>query len=398
MKSIVTILVFLTFGFSIGRAQEVGIIMGTARGMMQNGVEEGLIKLKEMGIKHIEGAGSRTMGRVEYKKLLDKYGFNVVASGVTFDKLENADSIKVLIENLKFFEAEYAVCYWIPHKGDDFTFADMEKGVQVFNKAGKQFAEAGISFVYHPHGYEFRPYPGPGTMFDYMMEKTDPRYVNFQMDVFWMRNPGQNPAAILRKYKGRFPLTHLKDRMIGSVDNLNGRQDKERNVVLGQGDVNIAEVMKAAKEAGVKYHLIEDESARATEQLPMHLQYLRGLNYDMQAVELSVKDLQKAMIGADSLALRNLTCDELTYGHSSGLIEDRESFINNLVSGKVDVVTLDMKDQDITVKGDVAWVRFVMNSNMVSNGTPTTLNIKVLLVWTKVNGLWKLLARQGVKY
>ena len=68
------------------------------------------------------------------------------------------------------------------------------------------------------------------------------------------------------------------------------------------------------------------------------------------------------------------------------------------VSGKVDVVTLDMKDQDITVKGDVAWVRFIMNSNMVSNGTPTTLNIKVLLVWTKVNGLWKLLARQGVKY
>ena len=87
MKSIVTILAFITVALSIGRAQEVGIIMGTARGMMQNGVEEGLIKLKDMGIKHIEGAGSRTMGRIEYKKLLDKYGFDVVASGVTFEKL-----------------------------------------------------------------------------------------------------------------------------------------------------------------------------------------------------------------------------------------------------------------------------------------------------------------------
>ena len=130
----------------------------------------------------------------------------------------------------------------------------------------------------------------------------------------------------------------------------------------------------------------------------MHLQYLRGLNYDIQAVELSVKDLRKAMLDGDSLALRNLTCEELTYGHSSGSIEDRETFINNLVSGKTDVVTLDIKDQDITVKGDVAWVRFIMNSNMVSNGTSTTLNLKVLLVWTKVNGLWKLIARQGVKY
>ena len=56
--------------------------------------------------------------------------------------------------------------------------------------------------------------------------------------------------------------------MIGSVDNLNGRQDKERNVVLGTGDVNIAEVMKASKEVGVKYHFIEDESSRAGTQLP----------------------------------------------------------------------------------------------------------------------------------
>jgi sugar phosphate isomerase/epimerase len=280
MKSKIKLLIFLCFTITITNAQEIGIIMGTARGIMQNGVEEGLIKLKEMGIKHIEGAGSRTMGRVEYKKLLDKYGFDVVSSGAPFEKIENPDSLKALIENMKFFEAEYAVCYWIPHKGDDFTFADMQKGVDMFNKVGKQFAEAGISFIYHPHGYEFRPYPGQGTMFDYLMEKTDPRYVNFQMDVFWIRNPGQNPAAILRKYPKRFPITHLKDRMLGSVDNLNGKQDKERNVVLGQGDVNIQEVMKAAREVGVKYHFIEDESARASVQLPMHLQYLRSLDYE----------------------------------------------------------------------------------------------------------------------
>jgi sugar phosphate isomerase/epimerase len=277
MKSKLTLFIFLFFSISFTNAQEIGIIMGTARGIMQYGVEEGLIKLKDMGIKHIEGTGARNMSRADYKKLLDKYGFDVVTGSAPFEKLENQDSIKAVIENLKFFDAEYVVCYWIPHKGDDFTFADMQKGVDVFNKAGKQFAEAGISFVYHPHGYEFRPYPGQGTMFDYLMEKTDPRYVNFQMDVFWIRNPGQNPAAILRKYPKRFPITHLKDRMIGSVDNLNGRQDKERNVVLGQGDVNIQEVMKAAKEVGVKYHFIEDESARASVQLPMHLQYLRSL-------------------------------------------------------------------------------------------------------------------------
>ena len=397
MKSVYPLLLFFISLSTMSTGQEIGIIMGTARHLMQEDIEEGLIRLKELGIRHIEGAGARTMGREEYKKLLDKHGFDVVASGVSFERLEQPDSIARVIENMKFFEAEYAVCYWIPHQGDDFTFADMDKAVTVFNRAGKQLADAGIALVYHPHGYEFRPYDGPGSLFDYMMEKTDPRYINFQMDVFWIRNPGQDPAALLRKYPGRFPLTHLKDRMIGSIDNQHGRQDRERNVVLGLGDVNIAEVMKAARETGVKYHLIEDESARAMVQLPMHLQYLRSLNYDVQAVELSVYALRKAMLSADSLALYNLTCEELTYGHSSGLTEDQKTFISSLVSKKVDFSAIEFLDQEVTVKGDVAWVRHTFKGEIRDNGNKTAVNLKNLLVWTKVSGIWKLLARQAVR-
>lgn len=398
MKLIFSALLSLFCLLSISSAQEVGIIMGTARQYMQNGPEEGLIKLKSMGIKYIEGAGARGMSRVEYKKLLDKYGFDVVASGVNFDKLENADSIKAIIENLKFYGAEYAVCYWIPHTGDNFVFADMLKGIEVFNKAGKQLAESGISLLYHAHGYEFRPYDGPGTMYDYMMEHLDPKYVNIEMDVFWMRNPGQNPTALLRKYAGRYPITHLKDRMIGSVDNLNGRQDKERNVVLGTGDVNIAEVMKAAKETGVKFHFIEDESSRAGVQLPMHLEYLRSLDYDVKAVEQSVSALNKAMVDADSLTLRYLTTEELTYGHSGGKIEDQNTYVNALVTKASDFISIDTKDQDVTIKGDVAWVRHNFVGVLAAEGGKSnTVNLKVLQVWTKVGGMWKLLARQAVK-
>src|SRR5690606_22139396 len=176
--------------------------------------------------------------------------------------------------------------------------------------------------------------PGPGTMYDYMLENLDPRYCNIEMDVFWMRNPGQNPAELLRKYPGRFPITHLKDRMIGSVDNLNGRQDPQRNVVLGDGDVNMAEVMKAARETGVKYHFIEDESSRSGVQLPMHLAFLRTLDLDRQALEFSVERLHHALVDADSVALSYLTAEELTYGHSNGLIENKSVFKEALLSKK----------------------------------------------------------------
>lgn len=396
MTKFIVVLLFV-FGTLQVTAQEVGIIMGTARHLTKDDVEGGLAKLKAMGIKYLEGAtGSRGMAKEEYKALLDKYGFDVVAGGTSFEKLQNADSVKVIIANLKYFGAEYAVCYWIPHDGDNFTFEDMKKGIEVFNKAGKQFAEAGISFLYHAHGYEFRPYPGPGTMYDYMMEHLDPRYVNIEMDVHWMRNPGQDPAALLRKYAGRYPITHLKDRMIGSEDNLNGRQDPNRNVVLGSGDVNIAAVMKAARETGVKYHFIEDESSRAAYQLPMHLEYLRNLELDRQAVEISVEQLHKAMVAADSVQLRNLTTAELTYGHSSGQIEDQATYIDNVLHAD-DYKSIGFTDQDVTLKGDTAWVRGTIHIVLITDGKENPITLKVLYVFTKQDGYWKLLSRQAIR-
>jgi sugar phosphate isomerase/epimerase len=97
------------------------------------------------------------------------------------------------------------------------------------------------------------------------------------MDVFWVKHPGQDPVALLKKYPKRFLLMHLKDRKPGTPGNQNGHADVETNVVLGQGDVGIAEVMKAAKKAGVKHYFIEDESSRSVQQIPQSLAYLRSL-------------------------------------------------------------------------------------------------------------------------
>jgi sugar phosphate isomerase/epimerase len=401
MKKLLTLLFVSLFCLQT-QAQEVGIIMGTARDYMRIGdLESTLVRLKNMGIRHLEGAtGGRNIPREQYKALLDKYGFDVVCGGSSFEQLQSKEEIDKIIENLKYFGAEYAVCYWIPHKGDDFTFEDMKKGVEVFNKAGKQFAEAGISFLYHAHGYEFRAYPGPGTMYDYMLENLDPRYCNIEMDVFWMRNPGQNPAELLRKYPGRFPITHLKDRMIGSVDNLNGRQDPQRNVVLGDGDVDMAEVMKAARETGVKYHFIEDESSRSGVQLPMHLAFLRTLDLDRQALEFSVEKLHNALLEADSVSLSYLTAEELTYGHSSGLVENKAAFKEALLTKKSDFTRIDFTSSDIHIKEDVAWVRGNMDADLAAaNGGTTNVKLKILYVWVKEkeSGYWKLLARQAVR-
>lgn len=261
------------------KAQAIGMQMGSMRAMYKDGMPAVLAKLKELGVTELEGGAGRG-DREQFKKLLKEYGMTLVATGVGFDKLEHPDSLKKVIANAKDLGAPYVVCYWIPHDGDNFTFADMKKGVEVFNSAGKVLAENGIGLWYHAHGYEFRPYEGgKGTMFEYMMDNTNPAYVNFQMDVFWMKNPGQDPVALLKKYPTRWKSLHLKDRRVGTPNNLNGRQDKETNVVLGTGDVGIEAVMKTAVKLGIKHYFIEDESSRALEQVPQHIAFLKSIKY-----------------------------------------------------------------------------------------------------------------------
>jgi len=259
-------------------AQEIGIQMGTMRKLYAQGMPAVLARIHELGITELEGGAGRGMDRDTFKKMLKDYGLKMVATGGSFDRLENKDSLAKVIANAKDLGAEYVICYWIPHDGDNFTFADAKKGVEVFNAAGKTMKENGITLSYHAHGYEFREYPeGKGTLFEYLMNNTNPDYVTFQMDVFWMKNPGQDPVALLKKYPTRWKSLHLKDRRIGTPNNLNGRQDVETNVVLGTGDVGIAEVMKTAMDLGIKHYFIEDESSRALEQLPLHVAYLKSL-------------------------------------------------------------------------------------------------------------------------
>lgn len=118
---------------------------------------------------------------------------------------------------------------------------------------------------------------------------------------------------------------------------------------------------------------------------------------DEQAVTAAVESLRKAMIDGDKTGLQNITAGQLSYGHSSGRVEDKAAFIDNIVSGKSDFVTIDLTNQTITVAGDAAIVRHALAATTNDNGNPGSVKLNILLVWQKQKGTWKLLARQAVK-
>lgn len=267
-------LLLIAMTTTLTSAQEIGLQLYSLRNQLPKDVPGTLKQIKTWGITEIEGGDTYGMSIEEFNTLSKNSGLKLIAVGTSFAELEKDP--QAVANQAKAFGAAYVVCYWIPHHGNDFTLADTETAIRVFNTAGKILAENGLSFCYHPHGYEFRPYQ-KGTLFDLMMEKVNPAYVNFEMDVYWVKHPGQDPVKLLKKYKNRFPLMHLKDRKPGTPGNQNGNSDEETNVVLGSGDVGIAAIMKVAKRYGVKHFFIEDESSRSVQQIPQSLEFLKSL-------------------------------------------------------------------------------------------------------------------------
>ena len=116
-----------------------------------------------------------------------------------------------------------------------------------------------------------------------------------------------------------------------------------------------------------------------------------------QAVAAAAEKLRVAMIDPTPAALTALVADDLSYGHSGGRVDTKDSFIGDLIVGKSDFVTIAITDQTIKVVGNTAIVRHTLTADTNDSGKPGKVQIKILGVWQQQGGQWKLLARQAVR-
>jgi sugar phosphate isomerase/epimerase len=253
----------------------VGLELYSLRDQFKTDVPGTMAKVKQMGFREVEVAGTYNLTPAAFRKELDKNGLKAIGMGAEFADLES--NVPKVIADAKALGVKYVVCFWIPHTADLFTTTDAERAIDVFNTAGRLLAENKLMLCYHTHGYEFQKMPNGSTYFDYLAQNIDPKNANFEIDVYWVKAPGEDPVKVLQQYPKRFQLAHLKDRKPGTPNTLTGHDDVESNVVLGEGDIGIAAFMQAAKKAGIKHFFIEDESSRSMEQIPRSLAFLRGL-------------------------------------------------------------------------------------------------------------------------
>src|SRR4051794_583315 len=168
----------------------------------------GTLKLvRDWGFQEVELAGFPSMSAPDTARALRAAGLHAVSQFVDYERLR--DDFAGVVRDARALGLETVICGWIPHE-NTLTQKDVDNAIASFNSWGAAAAREKLRLGYHIHGYEFVAGPG-GTLLDTLFKATDPRLVDYEMDVFWVVRGGGDPVALLDKYGARIRIVHLKD-------------------------------------------------------------------------------------------------------------------------------------------------------------------------------------------
>jgi sugar phosphate isomerase/epimerase len=253
-----------------------GLVSWSLRNQFAEDLPGTLDLIKEMGITNIEFSSLFGATAAELRQMLDERGLYARSYGVSFDGIR--DNLEQIASDASTLGAKYVRVANIPRDGL-FTLELAQEAVQRFNNAGQYLLNHDIHFCYHNHGFEFVPHED-GTLFDYLVQNTNPEYVSFEMDAMWVIHPGHDPVALLQKYPERFRLMHLRDLKKGIVGDLSGGTPVENDVILGQGQVDFPAVLRAAQNTNIEYYFIEDGHPDVVARLPQSRAYILSITGD----------------------------------------------------------------------------------------------------------------------
>jgi len=230
-----------------------GLQLYSLRDVLPNDPKGILKQVASFGYKQIESyEGPKGMfwgmSNTEFKKYMDDLGMTVISS--------HCDTTKDFEK--KVADAAAIGMKWImfPYEGAGKTIDDYKKYAEDFNKKGELCKKNGIRFAFHNHDFSFRAINGIFPE-DVLLQNTDPSLVDFEMDIYWVVTPGQDPVAWLKKYPKRFPLVHVKDRTRGATATAD-------TCTLGKGSIDYPSILKEAKKQGVQYYIVEQEKYEGT--------------------------------------------------------------------------------------------------------------------------------------
>ncbi|MBJ2173566.1 sugar phosphate isomerase/epimerase [Aureibaculum sp. A20] len=233
--------------------KNIGIQLVSVHKEMLKNPEQTLVQLGRMGYSYVEtfvykNGSFYGQSPKQFKAMVEKSGMKFLGSMTFFDPEDKNDDTVIntwwnkTIQDHKKAGVEYLSTSNSKLK-DIKTIKELQEYSNYYNKVGKLCKENGLKFVYHNHADEFLKVEGV-TIYDYFLQNTNPEYVYFQSDIYWMQVGGVNPVSYFKAYPNRFISWHVKDY-------------KE----LGEsGKIDFKDIFNYQELAGVQYILSEVEA------------------------------------------------------------------------------------------------------------------------------------------
>ena len=213
-------------------------------------------KLKVMGYDYMQFSGA-PYNHEMIKRVVDESGMPVVLTHVGFDRIVN-DTEKLVEEHLSFGCKNIGLGTMPRENLKDEN--EWMKRIDELNVAAEKISKLGAKFFYHNHQFEFFRFSNGKTAFDYMIE--DAPNFNFILDSYWVQVGGKDPVTFVDRIKGRIECAHLKDYRMDRKINQDGTIEFSSHYApVGSGNLDFKAIVKAWKEAGAKYFLVEQDDA-----------------------------------------------------------------------------------------------------------------------------------------
>lgn len=236
----------------------IGLQLWSVRDLLAKDVKGVIKRIAEIGYKEIETYeftlkdGFLGLEAKAFAKLLKQNGLKAPSGHYALDYFlagKNSDDLKLYIEAGNIIGNEYIT---VPSFGSSLRKSkdDYKKIANKLNEAALLCKSSGLKLSYHNHDFEFTKFDNT-TGYEILLNETDPKLVDFEMDLYWTSRSGLSPAQLIKAHPGRFTMWHIKD-----MDKAN----KDLNTEIGMGAIDFKAIFALAKLAGVKHYFVEHET------------------------------------------------------------------------------------------------------------------------------------------
>jgi sugar phosphate isomerase/epimerase len=229
-------------------------------------------KIRETGYAAVQISAIGPIPDAKVKAIIDDLGLAICNTHV---RPSSAlwDDLDTVIEQHLTWDCKHVAIGGMPSPFREEGEVGFERFAEEASRIGEKLHAAGLTFSYHNHSFEFVRF-GERTGLDIIYEESDPRYLQAEIDTYWVQHGGGDPAAWISRMKHRMPVVHLKDMVMV--------EDEQAMAEVGEGNLNWPAILQACQDAEVEWYAVEQDICQRDpfDSLRISYENLRGMGVE----------------------------------------------------------------------------------------------------------------------